>query len=62
MVIVFLASVNKIITFHSHSNEHSFEDFNMMLYPNKTTALVGTSGNGKSTIAALLARLYDPQS
>ena len=35
-------------------------DFNLRLQRNQTAALVGTSGNGKSTIAALLARLYDP--
>ena len=35
-------------------------DFNLRLRRNQTAALVGTSGNGKSTIAALLARLYDP--
>ena len=36
-------------------------NFNLLLRRNETAALVGTSGNGKSTIAALLARLYDPE-
>ena len=44
----------------SRPDQKVLNNFNMILYPNRTTALVGTSGNGKSTIAALLTRLYDP--
>uniref|UniRef100_A0A1B6GLK0 Mitochondrial potassium channel ATP-binding subunit n=1 Tax=Cuerna arida TaxID=1464854 RepID=A0A1B6GLK0_9HEMI len=35
------------------------KDFNLKLPAGKTVAIVGTSGNGKSTIAALLERFYD---
>lgn len=37
-------------------------DFSLALEPGTTTAIVGPSGAGKSTVAALLARLWDPQS
>lgn len=36
-------------------------DLNLELAAGTTTAIVGESGGGKSTIAALLARLWDPQ-
>lgn len=39
---------------------HAVEDVSLALYPGKATALVGESGSGKSTIARLLARMYDP--
>ncbi|QBD78794.1 ABC transporter ATP-binding protein [Ktedonosporobacter rubrisoli] len=39
---------------------HAVEDANLALYPGRATALVGESGSGKTTIARMLARLYDP--
>lgn len=38
------------------------KDFNLTLPPGKVVAVVGSSGNGKSTIAALLMRFYDVNS
>ena len=35
------------------------QDFSLVLQPGQTTALVGRIGSGKSTVARLLARLYD---
>jgi peptide/nickel transport system ATP-binding protein len=39
---------------------HAVDDVSFALLPGRITALVGESGSGKSTVARLLARLYDP--
>ncbi len=41
---------------------HAVEDTSLALHPGRVLALVGESGSGKSTIARLLARLYEPTS
>ena len=44
------------------SRLHAVEDVSFSLRPGTITALVGESGSGKSTVARLIARLYDPTS
>ncbi len=41
---------------------HAVEDATFALYPGRALALVGESGSGKTTVARMLARIYDPTS
>jgi peptide/nickel transport system ATP-binding protein len=41
---------------------HAVEDVSFSLRPGRITALVGESGSGKSTVARIIAKLYDPTS
>ena len=52
----------KEVCFDYHSDRKVLETINLRVLPGERVALVGTSGNGKSTIAKLLARLYDVRS
>lgn len=38
-----------------------FQDFSLELKPGQVTALVGPSGEGKSSCVSLLERFYEPQ-
>ncbi len=52
----------KDVTFGYVEDENVLENLNLTFEPNKTTAVVGKSGSGKSTILALINKLYDVKS
>lgn len=45
----------------SRPDQLVLKDFNLTLKQGQTVALVGSSGSGKSTVAALLERFYEPK-
>lgn len=57
-----IALKNVTFTFPSRPNIIILKNVNLNIEPNTVTAIVGRSGSGKSTIASLLLRLYEPQS
>ncbi|GAA6160590.1 ABC transporter ATP-binding protein [Ruegeria sp. HU-ET01832] len=48
------------VTFSYHGSMPVIQDMNVTFQAQKTTALVGQSGGGKSTIFGLIMRFYDP--
>lgn len=52
----------KDVCFHYPGGTEVLHNVSFKLEPGKTYALVGPTGGGKSTTAALMARLYDPHS
>ncbi len=49
------------LTFYYHEEIPVMENINLKIQTGQTVALVGTTGVGKSTIANLINRFYDPQ-
>lgn len=49
------------VSFSYHSERPVLNNISLHLRPGECVALVGPSGAGKTTIAALLQRLYDPE-
>ena len=51
-----------MVGFSYHPDDRQvLEDISFKIEPGNVVALVGASGSGKSTIASLMARFYDPQ-
>ncbi|ALD02082.1 ABC transporter [Acinetobacter sp. TTH0-4] len=52
----------KQVDFYYPNGHHALKSINMVIQPNKITALVGLSGAGKSTLISLLDKFYQPAS
>ncbi len=50
------------VSFAYRPGERVLDRIDLLAEPDKTTALVGPSGGGKSTIISLVQRLYEPES
>lgn len=59
---VSLASLEDVAVLDARGGQQVLHDINFEIPAGATVALVGSSGAGKSTIASLLARLYDVDS
>ncbi|RZS89353.1 ATP-binding cassette subfamily C protein [Motilibacter rhizosphaerae] len=57
---VSLASLEEVAQLDPRAGVEVLHGISFRVEPGQTVALVGTSGAGKSTIASLVARLYDP--
>jgi len=54
-------SVSNKLENNDHKRTHVFKDFNLLIPPGESLAIVGHTGAGKSSLAKLLTRLYEFQ-
>lgn len=50
----------KDVSFNYPNEEKTLSDFNLVIEPNKKIAIVGKSGQGKTTLFNLITRIFDP--
>lgn len=53
---------NKVNFVYPNTGIHALKDFDLHVRPGEKVALIGRTGSGKTTVAQLLLRLYDPTS
>lgn len=49
------------VTFSYDGNKNALEDISFSIQPGQTIAFVGSSGGGKTTLANIISRFFDPQ-
>ncbi len=52
---------NQVNFTYPHTGIHAIKDFSLQIKKGEKIAIIGKTGSGKSTIAQLLLRMYDPQ-
>ncbi len=56
-----LIEFRKINFTYPHTGIQALQNFSLTIHPGEKVAIIGKTGSGKSTIAQLLIRMYDPQ-
>ena len=46
---------------YPHTGIHAIKNFSLTINKGEKVAIIGKTGSGKSTIAQLMLRMYDPQ-
>lgn len=54
-------SLTNVDFIYPHTGIHALKDFSLQINPGEKVAIVGRTGSGKSTVAQLLLRMYEPQ-
>ena len=52
---------DKVDFVYPHTGIHAIKDFSLVINKGEKVAIIGKTGSGKSTIAQLMLRMYDPQ-